>query len=58
MDFKEWFYKVDDSGMSGFDHIINSFYSEHDDVDAVAALMEKAFNAGKEVGWTQAGDYL
>jgi hypothetical protein len=46
MDFNEWFYKVDDSGMNGFDRIIHCFSHENDDVDAIAALMEEAFNAG------------
>jgi hypothetical protein len=49
MDFHEWFYKVDDSGMNGFDRII-SVSSDCDDIDALAALMEKAFDAGVQEG--------
>tara|TARA_R110000787_G_scaffold10100_1_gene34659 strand:+ start:651 stop:827 length:177 start_codon:yes stop_codon:yes gene_type:complete len=58
MDFNEWFYNGDDSGMSRFEYLALNASLDCDDVDALSALMEEAFNAGKEVGWTQAGDYL
>jgi predicted Zn-dependent protease len=53
MDFKEWLNNVDDSGRSRFDYLDDFVESA-----ALVELMEEAFNAGKEVGWTQAGDYL
>jgi hypothetical protein len=58
MDFNEWFYNVDDSGMNGFDRIIHCLSHEHDDVDAIAALMEKAYEAGVASGIDAAMDYL
>jgi hypothetical protein len=49
MDFKEWFNEVDYSGMNVFYRII-SMSSDCDDLDALSALMEKAFEAGYEQG--------
>jgi hypothetical protein len=58
MDFNDWLNQIDEFDMSAFDYLVFHSFPDPTDVAALSALLEKAFNAGKEVGWTQAGDYL
>ena len=58
MDFNEWFYNGDDSGTSRFEYLALNASLDCDDVDALAALMEEAYEAGVASGIDAAMDYL
>jgi hypothetical protein len=61
MDFNEWINTPteNDEGDYGqisiYQRVIDGDYDSRIDV---LTLLEEAYEVGKEVGWTQAGDYL